>query len=162
MLDAETVEWFKENGGLRRENGDVFRAKLLSVGGSVDAMDAFRCRAGPGRRHRAAAAPPGPRPAGVTRRAVAAIAGRSTVPGVSALHDYRHLASGKVRELYEVDDELLLMVASDRISAYDHVLPNPIPDKGRVLTAMSVFWFELLADLVPEPRRRGGRPADSR
>ena len=42
MLDAETVEWFKENGGLRRENGDVFRAKLLSVGGSVDAMDAFR------------------------------------------------------------------------------------------------------------------------
>jgi len=71
------------------------------------------------------------------------------VPGVSTLHDYRHLASGKVRELYEVDDELLLMVATDRISAYDHVLPNPIPDKGRVLTAMSMFWFELLADLVP-------------
>ncbi len=68
---------------------------------------------------------------------------------MSTLGDYRHLASGKVRELYEVDDELLLMVASDRISAYDHVLPNPIPDKGRVLTAMSVFWFELLADLVP-------------
>jgi phosphoribosylaminoimidazole-succinocarboxamide synthase len=66
-----------------------------------------------------------------------------------ALADYRHLASGKVRELYEVDDELLLMVASDRISAYDHILPNPIPDKGRVLTAMSVFWFGLLADLVP-------------
>jgi len=68
---------------------------------------------------------------------------------VTTLADYRHLASGKVRELYEVDDELLLMVASDRISAYDHVLPNPIPDKGRVLTAMSVYWFELLADLVP-------------
>jgi phosphoribosylaminoimidazole-succinocarboxamide synthase len=68
---------------------------------------------------------------------------------VTTLADYRHLASGKVRELYEVDDELLLMVASDRISAYDHILPNPIPDKGRVLTAMSVFWFELLADLVP-------------
>jgi phosphoribosylaminoimidazole-succinocarboxamide synthase len=68
---------------------------------------------------------------------------------VSTLADYRHLASGKVRDLYEVDDELLLMVASDRISAFDHVLPNPIPDKGRVLTAMSVFWFELLADLVP-------------
>jgi len=62
---------------------------------------------------------------------------------------YRHLASGKVRDLYQVDDELLLMVASDRISAYDQVLPNPIPDKGRVLTAMSVFWFEVLADLVP-------------
>jgi phosphoribosylaminoimidazole-succinocarboxamide synthase len=71
------------------------------------------------------------------------------VPEVSTLHDYRHLATGKVRELYEVDDELLLMVASDRISAFDHILPNPIPDKGRVLTAMSVFWFELLADLVP-------------
>jgi len=68
---------------------------------------------------------------------------------VTTLADYRHLASGKVRDLYEVDDELLLMVASDRISAYDHVLPNPIPDKGRVLTAMSVFWFDLLADLVP-------------
>ncbi len=69
--------------------------------------------------------------------------------GGAALSDYRHLASGKVRDLYEVDDDLLLMVASDRISAYDHVLPNPIPDKGRVLTAMSVFWFDLLADLVP-------------
>ena len=68
---------------------------------------------------------------------------------MTTLGDYRHLASGKVRDLYEVDDELLLMVASDRISAYDHVLPNPIPDKGRVLTAMSVFWFDLLADLVP-------------
>lgn len=57
---------------------------------------------------------------------------------------YPLLASGKVRELYAVDDETLLMVASDRISAYDHVLTTPIPDKGRVLTAMSVFWFELL------------------
>ncbi len=65
------------------------------------------------------------------------------------LEDYRHLSSGKVRELYEVDDELLLMVATDRISAFDHVLPTPIPDKGRVLTAMSVFWFELLSDVVP-------------
>ncbi len=65
------------------------------------------------------------------------------------LEDYRHLSTGKVRDLYEVDDELLLMVASDRISAYDYVLPTPIPDKGRVLTAMSVFWFELLGDVVP-------------
>ncbi|GAA4773618.1 phosphoribosylaminoimidazolesuccinocarboxamide synthase [Actinomycetospora chlora] len=61
-----------------------------------------------------------------------------------ALSAYRHLASGKVRDLYEVDDETLLLVASDRISAFDHVLSTPIPDKGRVLTAMSVFWFELL------------------
>nr|WP_206425982.1 phosphoribosylaminoimidazolesuccinocarboxamide synthase [Nakamurella antarctica] len=62
--------------------------------------------------------------------------------------DYRHLASGKVRDLYTVDDELLLLVASDRISAYDHVLPSPIPDKGRILTAMSVFWFNLLAPVI--------------
>ena len=68
---------------------------------------------------------------------------------VANLSDYRHLASGKVRDLYEVDDELLLMVASDRISAYDVILPTPIPDKGRILTAMSVFFFELLADVVP-------------
>jgi phosphoribosylaminoimidazole-succinocarboxamide synthase len=60
------------------------------------------------------------------------------------LADYPHLASGKVRDLYEVDDETLLLVASDRISAYDHVLATPIPDKGRVLTALSVFWFGLL------------------
>ena len=59
----------------------------------------------------------------------------STLPGVKTLADYRHLATGKVRELYEVDDELLLMVASDRISAYDHILPNPIPDKGHAISA---------------------------
>ena len=73
----------------------------------------------------------------------------ATLDRVTNLSDYRHVSSGKVRELYEVDDELLLMVASDRISAYDHVLPTPIPDKGRILTAMSVFWFELLAEVVP-------------
>ena len=60
-----------------------------------------------------------------------------------------HLASGKVRDLYAVGDDLLLLVASDRISAYDHVLATPIPDKGRILTALSVWWFEQLADLVP-------------
>ncbi|GGN05279.1 phosphoribosylaminoimidazole-succinocarboxamide synthase [Lentzea pudingi] len=61
------------------------------------------------------------------------------------LADYQHVARGKVRDLYDVDDELLLFVASDRISAYDHILSSEIPDKGRVLTAMSVFWFERLA-----------------
>ncbi|GAA1355409.1 phosphoribosylaminoimidazolesuccinocarboxamide synthase [Saccharothrix algeriensis] len=65
------------------------------------------------------------------------------------LADYRQIAAGKVRHLYRVDDELLLLVASDRISAFDHVLTTEIPDKGRVLTAMSVFWFEKFADLVP-------------
>jgi phosphoribosylaminoimidazole-succinocarboxamide synthase len=63
---------------------------------------------------------------------------------VPTLADYQHVARGKVRDLYDVDDELLLFVASDRISAYDHVLSTEIPDKGRVLTAMSVFWFERL------------------
>ena len=61
------------------------------------------------------------------------------------LEQYRRVASGKVRDLYEVDERHLLMVASDRISAYDHVLTPSVPDKGRVLTAMSVFWFGLLA-----------------
>ncbi|WP_026423416.1 phosphoribosylaminoimidazolesuccinocarboxamide synthase [Actinokineospora inagensis] len=68
---------------------------------------------------------------------------------MSTLEDYPKIAAGKVRELHAVDDEHLLLVASDRISAYDFVLDSPIPDKGRVLTAMSVFWFELLADIVP-------------
>ncbi|MBA8827646.1 phosphoribosylaminoimidazole-succinocarboxamide synthase [Saccharopolyspora lacisalsi] len=64
------------------------------------------------------------------------------------LAEYPLIAAGKVRQLHAVDDEHLLMVASDRISAYDHVLATPIPDKGRVLTAMSVFWFELLSSEV--------------
>jgi phosphoribosylaminoimidazole-succinocarboxamide synthase len=62
---------------------------------------------------------------------------------------YRHLHSGKVRDLYEAPDGLLLMVATDRISAFDHVLPTPIPDKGRILTELSLWWFDQLADLVP-------------
>ncbi|WP_137872913.1 phosphoribosylaminoimidazolesuccinocarboxamide synthase [Rhodococcus sp. Q] len=61
-----------------------------------------------------------------------------------SLSDYAHLAGGKVRDLYTIDDEHLLLVASDRISAYDHILSTPIPDKGRVLTAMSVFFFTRL------------------
>jgi phosphoribosylaminoimidazole-succinocarboxamide synthase len=63
--------------------------------------------------------------------------------------DYKHIASGKVRDLYEMDGGRLLFVASDRISAYDFVLPTTIPDKGAVLTAMSIWWFEQLADVVP-------------
>jgi phosphoribosylaminoimidazole-succinocarboxamide synthase len=65
------------------------------------------------------------------------------------MSDYTFIASGKVRDLYAMDDGSLLFVASDRISAYDFVLPTPIPDKGAVLTAMSVWWFEQLADVVP-------------
>jgi phosphoribosylaminoimidazole-succinocarboxamide synthase len=66
----------------------------------------------------------------------------------SALADLKLHASGKVREIYEVDGDLL-MVASDRISAYDVVLPTPIPDKGAVLTQMSLFWFETTEHICP-------------
>jgi phosphoribosylaminoimidazole-succinocarboxamide synthase len=59
-----------------------------------------------------------------------------------------HIHSGKVRDLYSTDTGHLIMVASDRISAYDFILPNEIPDKGRILTAMTVWWFEQLKDLV--------------
>jgi phosphoribosylaminoimidazole-succinocarboxamide synthase len=59
------------------------------------------------------------------------------------------LRSGKVRDLYEVDDEHLLLVASDRVSTYDVVHPTPVPDKGCVLTGLSAFWFERLAGIVP-------------
>lgn len=75
-----------------------------------------------------------------------------------ALSDYQHLASGKVRELYRVDDRHLLFVATDRISAYDFILDSEIPDKGRVLTAMSVFFF----GLVDSPNHLAGPPDDER
>ena len=60
-----------------------------------------------------------------------------------------HVGSGKVRELYALDDERLLLVASDRISTFDVVLPTEIPDKGRVLTGLSGFWFARTRELVP-------------
>ncbi|HUN77741.1 MAG TPA: phosphoribosylaminoimidazolesuccinocarboxamide synthase [Solirubrobacteraceae bacterium] len=66
---------------------------------------------------------------------------------MSALADLPLLASGKVRELYDLDDRLL-MVASDRISTYDAVHPTPIPEKGKVLTGLSVFWFERTRQIV--------------
>lgn len=75
-----------------------------------------------------------------------------------ALTDYQHLASGKVRELYRVDGEHLLLVASDRISAYDYILDSTIPDKGRILTAMSVFFF----GLVDAVNHLAGPPDDPR
>ncbi|HZT45419.1 MAG TPA: phosphoribosylaminoimidazolesuccinocarboxamide synthase [Gaiellaceae bacterium] len=60
-----------------------------------------------------------------------------------------HVASGKVRELFTIDDERLLLVASDRISTFDVVLPTEIPDKGRVLTGLSAFWFAQTRELCP-------------
>ncbi|BBZ31671.1 phosphoribosylaminoimidazolesuccinocarboxamide synthase [Mycolicibacterium confluentis] len=74
------------------------------------------------------------------------------------LSDYQHLSSGKVRELYRIDDDTLLFVASDRISAYDFILDSEIPDKGRILTAMSVFFF----DLIDAPNHLAGPPDDPR
>ena len=63
--------------------------------------------------------------------------------------DLPHLYTGKVRDLYDAGDDTILMVASDRVSVFDVVLPDVIPDKGRVLTALSSFWFDLTADLLP-------------
>ncbi len=83
-------------------------------------------------------------------------AGVSTVSAPLELPGWRHLYSGKVRDLYLPDPagaarapDQVLVVASDRISAYDHVLSTPIPDKGAILTALSRWWFQQLADLVP-------------
>ena len=65
-----------------------------------------------------------------------------------AIPSLSFLRSGKVRDIYEVDNDRLLMVASDRISAFDCVLPNAIPNKGRVLTQLSKFWFDRFSHLV--------------
>jgi phosphoribosylaminoimidazole-succinocarboxamide synthase len=67
---------------------------------------------------------------------------------VSAL-SIPHLASGKVRDIYELDEQHLLFVTSDRMSAFDVVMAEPIPDKGRVLTAVTAFWLERLSDVAP-------------
>ncbi len=67
---------------------------------------------------------------------------------MTAVADLKLLSSGKVREIYAWEDDLL-MVASDRISIYDVVMPTPIPDKGKVLNRISEFWFELTAGIVP-------------
>jgi phosphoribosylaminoimidazole-succinocarboxamide synthase len=80
--------------------------------------------------------------------------GRAFVPEAT------HVASGKVREIYALDDDRLLLVASDRISAFDVVLPSQIPDKGRVLTGLSAFWFARTRHIVPShflELRRDGR-----
>lgn len=71
------------------------------------------------------------------------------------LSEYTHLTAGKVREIYQIDPEHLLILATDRISAYDHILQTPIPDKGRILTAMSFYFF----DAIDFPNHLAG-PAD--
>jgi phosphoribosylaminoimidazole-succinocarboxamide synthase len=67
----------------------------------------------------------------------------SSLPGIELI------ARGKVRDVYAIGDDKLLMIATDRISAFDCVLGSPIPDKGRVLTQLSLFWFDYLSDIVP-------------
>ena len=93
------------------------------------------------------------------------------LPDAPPLPGWRHRSSGKVRDVYVPADggpwagrDVLLVVASDRISAYDHVLPTPVPDKGRVLTAMSLWWLERLGGVVANhlvcldvPRQVAGR-----
>jgi phosphoribosylaminoimidazole-succinocarboxamide synthase len=71
------------------------------------------------------------------------------LPVAPVIEGATHLHSGKVRDLYELPDGRLLMVASDRISAFDFILETPIPDKGEILTRMSLWWFDQLAGLVP-------------
>ena len=76
-----------------------------------------------------------------------------------------HVASGKVREIFELDEERLLLVASDRISTFDVVLPTEIPDKGRVLTGLSAFWFARTREIVPNHLlgvRGDGRSTEAR
>ena len=65
------------------------------------------------------------------------------------MQGWKHIRSGKVRDLYTNDKGELLLVASDRISAFDYVLPTQIPGKGKLLTQLSLFWFEYLKDIVP-------------
>lgn len=72
---------------------------------------------------------------------------------------YTHVYSGKVRDLYRTPEGRLLFVASDRISAYDWILPTPIPDKGRILTALSLWWFDRLQGVVPNHLASGRVPS---
>jgi phosphoribosylaminoimidazole-succinocarboxamide synthase len=75
--------------------------------------------------------------------------GLAGAPPAPSINGWQHLRTGKVRDLYINNNEEILLVASDRISAFDWVLPSEIPNKGAILTQLSLFWFELLEDIVP-------------
>ena len=75
--------------------------------------------------------------------------GATGAPVAPAIDGWTHIRTGKVRDLYSNGDGEILLVASDRISAFDWVLPTEIPNKGAILTQISLFWFELLGDIVP-------------
>src|SRR5579885_1975068 len=96
------------------------------------------------------------------RSTVSAASSRRRNPSMS---EATHVGSGKVRELYAIDDDRLLLVASDRISTFDVVLPTEIPDKGRVLTGLSGFWFARTESVVPNhllALREDGRSTECR
>jgi phosphoribosylaminoimidazole-succinocarboxamide synthase len=84
------------------------------------------------------------------------------IPVAPPVEGATHLHSGKVRDLYELPDGRLLMVASDRISAFDFILRTPIPDKGEILTRMSLWWFDQLSGLVPHHVLSTDVPAELR
>jgi len=75
--------------------------------------------------------------------------GTAGPPPAPSINGWKHLRTGKVRDLYTNDSGEILLVASDRLSAFDWVLPTLIPNKGAILTQLSLFWFELLEDIVP-------------
>ena len=75
--------------------------------------------------------------------------GLAGAPPAPSINGWHHLRTGKVRDLYTNNNKEILLVASDRISAFDWVLPSEIPNKGAILTQLSLFWFELLEDIVP-------------
>jgi phosphoribosylaminoimidazole-succinocarboxamide synthase len=75
--------------------------------------------------------------------------GAAGAPVAPAIDGWTHIRTGKVRDLYSNDEGEILLVTSDRISAFDWVLPSIIPNKGAILTQLSLFWFELLGDIVP-------------
>src|SRR3954470_15274490 len=123
----------------------------MGVGCAVPGDPAQTCsrrKPNPGRGSSRRGLPPRALPRTVVRRLRPGAGTQVTTAGLEGLAD-RHVHSGKVRDLYAVGDDLLLMVASDRISAFDYVLPTLIPDKGAVLTGLSLWWFDQLADLVP-------------
>jgi phosphoribosylaminoimidazole-succinocarboxamide synthase len=75
--------------------------------------------------------------------------GAAGAPVAPVIDGWRHIRTGKVRDLYSNAEGEILLVASDRVSAFDWVLPSEIPNKGAILTQLSLFWFELLGDIVP-------------
>ena len=75
--------------------------------------------------------------------------GLKGAPTAPEIEGWKHFRTGKVRDLYTNNQNQILLVASDRISAFDWVLPTEIPGKGKILTQISLFWFEMLSDIVP-------------